>query len=192
MSLSTSTPVLAASEPSTRVQPLLDPWVWRMAWRDSRRSRGRLLVFSTALTLGVAALVAIGSLGWNLQRAIHEQARTLVGADLIVESRDEPPDAGAEDFVASLGGDRPRRRNAPRVDVHVPEDRRVAADPGARHRGGLPVLRQDRDRPARRPRRQFAAGKGALVEESLLLQYGEKPGDQIRIGGADASHPRAR
>ena len=30
---------------------------------------------------------------------------------------------------------------------------------------------------------EFAAGKGALVEESLLLQYGEKPGDPIQIGG---------
>ena len=90
---------------------LFDPWVWRMAWRDSRRSRGRLLVFSTALTLGVAALVAIGSVGWNLQRAIHDQARTLVGADVIVEAR-APMDAAAKRFVDGLGeteGKRARR-----------------------------------------------------------------------------------
>ena len=84
-------PATTASLPPAAKKPsptLLDPWVWRMAWRDSRRSRGRLLVFSTALTLGVAALVAIGSLGWNLQRAIHEQARTLVGADVVLEGTD--------------------------------------------------------------------------------------------------------
>ena len=73
-----------------------------MAWRDSRRSRGRLFVFSTALTLGVAALVAIGSVGWNLQRAINDQARSLVGADLVIEGR-HAPDDDTRHFIASLG-----------------------------------------------------------------------------------------
>jgi putative ABC transport system permease protein len=32
----------------------------RMAWRDSRSSRWRLLLFSVSISLGVAALIAIG------------------------------------------------------------------------------------------------------------------------------------
>jgi predicted lysophospholipase L1 biosynthesis ABC-type transport system permease subunit len=46
---------------------LLDPWAWRMAWRDSRHSRRRLLLYAASITVGVAALVAIGSYGDNMR-----------------------------------------------------------------------------------------------------------------------------
>ena len=36
-------------------------WLLRMAWRDSRRNRGRLLLFVSSIILGIAALVAINS-----------------------------------------------------------------------------------------------------------------------------------
>ena len=55
-----------------------------MAWRDSRRSRPRLVVFSCSIVLGVAALTAIGSLSHNLARAMTEQSKTLLGADLVL------------------------------------------------------------------------------------------------------------
>ena len=169
--------------PPSAPPTLLDPWVWRMAWRDSRRSRGRLLVFSTALTLGVAALVAIGSLGWNLQRAIHEQARTLVGADLVLEGT-TPPDAGREALIGAFGpiaradetrlasmSTFPKSGGSRLTQVRAiagtyPFYGHIEADP--------PLAASD-----------FAAGKGALVEESLLLQYGGKPGDPIQIGGVN-------
>src|SRR5688572_22981854 len=66
---------------------LISPWTWRMAWRDSRTSRRKLLFFSCSIVLGVAALTAIGSLGSNLERAIEEQAKGLLGADLVIASR---------------------------------------------------------------------------------------------------------
>src|SRR5947209_17118278 len=64
----------------------ISPFIWKMAWRDSRSSRRRLLLFSTSITFGIAALVGIGSFRHSLARAIDDQARTLIGADLIVES----------------------------------------------------------------------------------------------------------
>ena len=54
-----------------------------MAWRDSRTSRSKLLFFSCSIVLGIAALTAIGSLASNLERAVEEQAKTLLGADLV-------------------------------------------------------------------------------------------------------------
>ena len=39
---------------------LLSPWVWRLAWRDSRSSRGRMVLYALSISLGIAALVAIG------------------------------------------------------------------------------------------------------------------------------------
>jgi putative ABC transport system permease protein len=62
-------------------------FILKMAWRDSRASRRRLVLFSFSVVLGIAALVAIGSLGSNLERAIDDQAKGLLGADLVITSR---------------------------------------------------------------------------------------------------------
>nr|MDQ3314045.1 ABC transporter permease [Verrucomicrobiota bacterium] len=82
-------------------------FIWKMAWRDSRSSRRRLFVFSISITLGIAALVSIGSFRKSLAQAIDDQARTLLGADLIVESsRAFSPEE--ETFLHSLGAPQAR------------------------------------------------------------------------------------
>lgn len=57
-----------------------------MAWRDSRKNRARLALFISSIILGIAALVAIYSLGDNLRDNIDNQAATLIGADLSIYS----------------------------------------------------------------------------------------------------------
>ena len=74
----------------------------RLAWRDSRASRRRLALFSLSVVLGIAALVAIGSFSRNLRQAVEDQAKGLLGADLVMESRD-PFSAGLQSYVATLG-----------------------------------------------------------------------------------------
>ena len=69
----------------------------RMAWRDSRSSRRRLLLFSISISLGVAALIAIGLFRASLAQAIDDQARSLLGADLVLES--------SRPFTARAGSD---------------------------------------------------------------------------------------
>ena len=177
MSTSLSDPPLT----KTRSFVLFDPWVWRMAWRDSRRSRSRLLVFSSALTLGVAALVAIGSIGWNLQRAIHDQARTLVGADVIIEAH-QKLDPAADHFIDTLGA--AQRAGETRLAS-------MTQFPGGGARltqvrgmeGAYPFYGSIETNPPTAVA-EFEQGKGALLEESLLMQYGAKRGDLITIGGA--------
>lgn len=66
---------------------LLSSWAWKMAWQDCRAVRWRLLLFSTSIVFGVAALVTIGSLRKNLHEAVASQAKSLLGADLMVGSR---------------------------------------------------------------------------------------------------------
>jgi len=41
---------------------LFSAWTWTMAWRDSRTSRKRLLLFSCSIILGIAALAAAGNI----------------------------------------------------------------------------------------------------------------------------------
>ena len=66
------------------------PWLLKMAWRDSRRSRSRLFLFISSIILGIAALVAIYSLGYNLKKDIDAQAASLTGADLVISSNKQP------------------------------------------------------------------------------------------------------
>src|SRR5258705_3065846 len=86
---------------------LIAPWTWGMAWRDSRTSRRKLLLFSCSIVLGIAALTAIGSLGSNLERAIEEQAKSLLGADLVIGSR-QPFSPQEEQLFRGIGGQQSR------------------------------------------------------------------------------------
>ncbi|MCG8604347.1 ABC transporter permease, partial [bacterium] len=86
-----------------RKRLLLNPWLWKMAWRDSRTHRKRLFLFVTSIVLGIAALVSIGSFGVNLESAIDEQAKTLLGADLMLSSL-RPFSAETETLIDSIGG----------------------------------------------------------------------------------------
>ncbi len=152
-----------------------------MAWRDSRRSRGRLLLFSTALTLGVAALVAIGTLGDNLNRAIDEQARSLVGADLVLEGRHAPtPEQSA--WEQTLGGEQSREVGLSSMAV-FPKTGGTRLVQVRALEGRYPFYGQIETDPADAAER-FARGEGALVEESLLLQFNARAGaDGFLLGG---------
>jgi putative ABC transport system permease protein len=157
-------------------------FIWKMAWRDSRSSRRRLLVFSISITLGIAALVSIGSFRKSLAQAIDDQARTLIGADLIVESS-RAFSAPEEDFLHSLG--EPQARETRFTTMAV-----FPATGGTRlvHvralGGDFPFYgTMETEPPA--AMREFRNGARAVVEESLLIQFGAKTGDQMKIGDAE-------
>src|SRR5476649_740251 len=84
-------------------------FILKMAWRDSRASRRRLLLFSLSVVLGIAALVAIGSFSANLDQAIQEQSKGLLGADLVVVAR-TPPDAALQGYLDALGGEQAKEQ----------------------------------------------------------------------------------
>ncbi|MBI3791078.1 MAG: ABC transporter permease [Gemmatimonadetes bacterium] len=58
----------------------------RLAWRESRTARRRLLLYMSSISLGVAALVAIDSFASNVTRSIREQSRALLGGDISLNS----------------------------------------------------------------------------------------------------------
>ena len=79
-------------------------FICKMAWRDSRASRRRLTLYSLCIVLGVAALVAIGSFSVNLKESVQDQAKELLGADLVVTSR-QPFTTGVQAYLEGLGGE---------------------------------------------------------------------------------------
>jgi putative ABC transport system permease protein len=84
-------------------------WLLLMAWRDSRRNRSRLFLFISSIILGITALVAIYSFEDNLRQDIDNQAKTLLGADLLIETNKAVKEE-AYPLLDSLGKDRSEER----------------------------------------------------------------------------------
>ncbi|HUG27920.1 MAG TPA: FtsX-like permease family protein, partial [Gemmatimonadales bacterium] len=76
-------------------------FVLRMAWREGRAGRRKLGLLTGAVAAGVAALVAINSFTLNLTDSVEAQARAMLGADIIISSRQPFPDR-ASALVDSL------------------------------------------------------------------------------------------
>lgn len=150
-----------------------------MAWRDSRSSRRRLLVFSISITLGIAALVSIGSFRNSLAQAIDDQARTLIGADLIVESS-RPFTAEEETLLHSLSSPQARETRFTTMAVFPANGGTRLVH--ARALGGEFPFYGPMETEPPSAAQEFRSGDRAIVEESLLIQFGAKIGDSIKIG----------
>lgn len=156
---------------------LFSGWTWRMAWRDSRASRRKLLLFSSSIVIGIAALVAIGSLGHNLRLGIDRQARGLLGADLALTARD-PFSPEMEALFREIGGEQARETIFSSMVVFGTNGTRLAQ---VRALGqGFPFYGAFEASP-RDSTTNFHGG-GALVEETLLLQFGLKVGETVKVG----------
>src|SRR6476659_5562452 len=77
-------------------------WLLQMAWRDSHKNRSRLFLFISSVILGIAALVAIYSLGYAIEKDVDAQAKTLVGADLVFDNNKAFSPA-AQALIDSIG-----------------------------------------------------------------------------------------
>src|SRR4029079_17697802 len=154
-------------------------FVFRMAWRDSRSSRRRLLLFSISISLGVAALIAIGLFRASLARAIDDQARALLGADLVVESS-RPFTAEQEEILRSLGGTQAREVRF-RTMASFPKSGGTRLVSVRALGGDFPFYGKMETNPLTAAR-TFRNGGAAVPEESLLFQFGAGTGDPIKIG----------
>lgn len=154
-------------------------WILLMAWRDSRRSRRRLVLFSSSVVLGIAALVAIRSFGESMRMAIQVHAKSLVGADMVFSSRDKfPPEV--EKRIQAIGGEQAREVSfSSMVYFQKSNGTRLVQVRGLEK--GFPfygTLETDPTNAAT----QFRAEHGALVEESLINQFDARIGDKIKVG----------
>lgn len=154
-------------------------WTWRMAWRDSRTSRKKLALFSCSIVLGVAALAAIGSLNRNLAQAIEEQTKALLGADLVINSRDAfTPEV--EQWLQGFGGEQSREVSFSSM-IFFPRTEGTRLVQVRALGGAFPYYGKLETEPAGAAA-EFRRGGGALVEETLLQQFDVKIGDDIRVG----------
>ena len=157
----------------------MNSFIWKMAWRDSRSSRRRLLLFSISITLGIAALVSIGSFRHSLARAIDDQARTLLGADLVIDST-RPFRPEDEQLLHSLGDAQAREiRFTTMATFPKSNGTRLAA---VRALGGEFPFYGPMETVPPSAAREFRGEARAVIEESLALQFQVAPGDPLKIG----------
>lgn len=155
------------------------PWLIKMAWRDSRKNRSRLLLFMSSIVLGIAALVAINSFGDNMQRDINTEAKKLLGADLEVESR-EPFSSSILNFFDSLGAEQSKEISFASM-VLFPKNGGTRLIQVRALQGDYPYYGAIETSPAHASQ-TFRNQQEALADHTLLLQYSAAPGDSIRVG----------
>jgi len=154
-------------------------WIFLMAWRDSRHSRKRLLLYMSSIILGVASLVSIRSFSDNLQEAVRDQAKTLLGADLEIRSR-SPFTEEAEQLFQLLGGDQARITRFSSM-AFFPKQEELRLSQVRALAGDFPFYGELETEPAAAAS-FFREGAFALVDNTLMLQFGCKVGDPVRIG----------
>ena len=151
----------------------------KMAWRDSRRNRTRLLLFISSIILGIAALTATFSLGANVSSDIDLQARNLVGADLAIESN-RHPDAKSQAMIDSLGDEKSQERTFASM-IYFIKNKGTRLVQVHALQGDFPYYGNFETSPLSASHR-FRQSPEALVDKTLMLQYDAEVGDSIKIG----------
>ncbi|MEM6525631.1 MAG: FtsX-like permease family protein, partial [Bacteroidota bacterium] len=160
---------------------LKDRWVWQMAWRDARNNWGRLFLFISSVIIGIAALVSINSFNINLQTSIDDQAKDLLGADLVVNaSKPFEEDLWAKFDSTNL--ERALELNMASMVMFM------TSTPGTRLvrivalEGDFPFYGELETLPSKAPD-LMKSGSYAMLDENLASQYDVSSDDSLRIGG---------
>lgn len=149
------------------------------AFRDSRKDRSKLLLFMSSIVLGVAALVAINSFNYNLVNDIDNQAKSLLGADLVFTSNKPIEDK----FMAII--DSVPAEKASEIELlsmaYLPIQAQSQFVRIKAIEGNFPfygkLLTEPESAGAEYQEKGFA-----LVDDGMLLQYNAKIGDSIKLG----------
>ncbi len=154
------------------------PWLAQMAWRDSRKSRSRLFLFISSIVLGIAALVAIYSLGNNLNDEVNNQAAILLGADLEISSNQLPTPAVSK-MLDSLGSNSEERHFSSMVLFTKNNGTRLVQ---VRALSGVYPYYGSLGTTPDSAGISFRNKQQALVDQTLMLQYNAHVGDSIQVG----------
>ena len=150
-----------------------------MALRDGKASSRKLVLFMASIVLGIAAVVSIQSFSNNLKENIALQSKSLMGADYIIDS-DQEPNERVSFIIDSLGG----------PDAREISFASMAAFPGkegtklVRVRGidgNFPFYGDLETIPASAASDYQEKG-GALLDATVMLQLGLQTGDRIKVG----------
>lgn len=161
-----------------------------MAWRETRASWLRLVFFFVCVAIGVASIIALRSVIQNVRDTMTREARSLIGADIVVQS------PRALDVESALR----LRVSLQLVPVYLRADvvqTMTMMRPGggagfdtarmAELRGvteGYPFYGEMTLESGRPYTHALLADRGAIVQPDVLAQLGLKVGDTIMLAGS--------
>ncbi len=160
-----------------------------MAWRESRGGGARLLLLTAAISIGVGALVAIESFTDNLQVAVEQQSRALLGGDMAISARRGVTDStrAMVDSVIHAAGADPARDLAELASftgmAYVTRTSGARLVQATAITGGYPFYGEIRTRPAGAWSRLAERGV-VLVDPSFLTALAAEIGDTVALGEA--------
>ena len=156
----------------------------RIAWRESRTARRRLLLYMSSIALGVSALVAIDSFTANVSDSVREQSRALLGGDVSLRSRAafSPAATALLDSLQATGTTVSRVTTfasmgliAQSGNTRLVQVRAVTAN--------YPIYGAITTEPSDVWRSLFA-GRNALVDPAVLISLDAQVGDTLLLGSA--------
>jgi putative ABC transport system permease protein len=154
-------------------------WLLKMAWRDGKASGKRLFLFMASIVLGIAAVVSIQSFSENLQDNIALQSKALMGADFIIDSN-QLPNERVQTIIDSLGGSDAQEVSFPSMAAFPKADAsKLVSIRGITQK--FPFYGElETDPPS--AAESYYKNKNALVDGTLMMQYGLKAGDSVKVG----------
>lgn len=161
------------------INELFSPSSWRLAWRDAKPQWKSLLLYTSSMIAGIAALVAILSFRSDVLLTVDDQSKELLGADLEMDSNRPFPDEAIA-FIDSIGGS-----DANSIEfnsmVLFKNNGTTRLSQIRAIEGPFPIYGTLESEPADAADR-YKEEKFAIVEKSALNQYGVQVGDSIQVG----------
>ncbi|MGM9477173.1 ABC transporter permease [Pedobacter sp. GSP4] len=154
-------------------------WLFKMAWRDSRKNRARLLLFISSIVLGIAALVAVYSFKDNLQKDIDAQAKELTGADLVLDSR-KGVSKEMQKMLDTLGDERSQEKTFASM-IYFKQGGGSRLVQMKALEGKYPYYGTIETIPIAAAK-NFQSDRNALVDKTLMFQFNAKLGDSVKVG----------
>ncbi|HTO04300.1 MAG TPA: FtsX-like permease family protein [Opitutus sp.] len=133
-----------------------------------------------SIVLGIAALVGISSIGDNLQRTVEQQTKSLLGSDLTITSRQEFTPEVLQ-HLDTLGGDRSLEVSLRSMITFPTQDYRRRLVQVRALEGEFPFYGDLVTTPAE-AMQKVRRGRFALLEETIMAQFGVHVGDEVTIG----------
>lgn len=157
----------------------MNPFTHRLAWRDAKPQWKSLLLYTSSVVAGVAALVAILSFRNDVFLTVDDQARELLGADIELRST-QPFHQEAIAFIDSVGGSDARAVEFNSMVFFGSSGVSRLAQVRALD-GPFPLYGSILTVP-QEAAVNYQQNRQALVEQGAMQQFGLTTGDSIRVG----------
>jgi putative ABC transport system permease protein len=158
----------------------------RFARRELRSGLSGFRVFLGCLTLGVAAIAGVGSLGAAFLTGLHEQGRTLLGGDVSVRRLYDPATEEERAFLERFGGTSQSATLRSMANATGEATRNVVEVRAVDDR--FPMLGAVALEPQMNLKDALACNSeicGTVVEDTLFARLNVGVGDKIHLGDRD-------